>query len=98
MKIVSKQVMRDHKLQKKLFRRLQDLDEVARFAGRNDIIRLLDFLEGPDRYYIPMELASGGDLTRRLTKFGKLSERDAQDFMFRLLVRTHHGVLNQTNP
>ncbi|KAI9340031.1 kinase-like domain-containing protein [Zopfochytrium polystomum] len=53
-----------------------------------NIIKMLDFFETEDKYYLVFELATGGELFERLASKGRFNEHDAAEIMFQIL----HGI------
>ncbi|GAA5900812.1 serine/threonine-protein kinase [Sporobolomyces salmoneus] len=67
--------------------------EVLKGLDHPNMIKLLDWFESKDKYYLVFELASGGDLFARIWSDGKFTEADAASIIIDILeaVKYLHG-------
>lgn len=61
-----------------------ELDMLRRIQHPN-IVRFVDWFESRDKYYIVMELATGGELFDRICEQGKFTEKDASQTIKQVL-------------
>ena len=64
--------------------------EILRWLNHDNVIRVYDVIEGADRFFIVMELASKGDLLSLLQERSELGEDEAR-VIFKKIV---DGVLH----
>ncbi|KAK9893221.1 kinase-like protein [Cystobasidium minutum MCA 4210] len=82
MKIVTKSLISD---QKQYIRVLQRLDELYAELRSDDILRTYEWFESMSKYYIALEMASGGDMLDRIINGGPYTEGQARQVVKRIL-------------
>ncbi|KAI8057627.1 CAMK/CAMK1 protein kinase [Syncephalis plumigaleata] len=81
-------------IRKEVIRGREDLvDTELRTVGKlnhPNIIRLLDWFESRDKYYLVFELATGGELFERICDQGRFTEKDAAELVKVILGAIQH--------
>ena len=73
--------------------------DILRSIDHPNIIKILDFFDEEDHYYIVLELAEGGELFDRIIERERYSEKDARDVVMILIDAIkfchHHDIVHR---
>jgi len=64
--------------------------EILRRVNHSNIIRLQDLFQTPDKYFIVLELITGGELFDKIVELTSYSEKDASHLMSKILSSIDH--------
>jgi len=68
--------------------------EILRRVNHSNIIRLQDLFQTPDKYFIVLELITGGELFDKIVELTSYSEKDASHLMSKILGAIDHLHVN----